>query len=147
MFKTVLWATDGSAAAARALPVAKSIAQTYGARLLVTHVKEIHTGPPLRVNAAQEKADEVEADLQQRVDELQREGLTAEFAPAQMTTHGAAHAIAEFAREVNADLIVSGTSGNSQLMRVLVGGVTRRLLELAPCPLLAVPPEDEDVKS
>ena len=59
-----------------------------------------------------------------------------------MTMHGAAHAIAEFARNEGVDLIVAGTRGNSLLVRVLVGSVTRRLLELAPCPVLAVPPED-----
>jgi nucleotide-binding universal stress UspA family protein len=147
MFKTVLWATDASPAAERALPVAKSIAQTYGAKLLVAHVQEIPLGPPLRVNAAQEKADETEAGLQRRVEDLKRDGVTAEFAPVQMTTHGAAHALAELARDVGADLIIAGTRGNSQLVRVLVGSVTRRLLELAPCPLLAVPPEDDDIKS
>jgi nucleotide-binding universal stress UspA family protein len=64
-----------------------------------------------------------------------------------MTTHGTAHAIAQFAGEAGADLIVAGTSGSSRLVRALVGGVTRRLLELAPCPVLAVPPEDEDIES
>lgn len=61
-----------------------------------------------------------------------------------LTHHGVAHAIAGFAREAGADITVVGTSGTSRLVRVLVGSVTRRLLELAPCPILAVPPEDED---
>jgi nucleotide-binding universal stress UspA family protein len=147
MFKTVLWATDGSTAAERALPVAKSIAQTYDAKLLVTHVPVVLGGPPFAVNVAQESADQTKADLQRKVEDLKLDGVTAEFALPEMTTHGVAHAIVEFAREVGGDLIVVGTQGSSRLVRVLVGGVTRRLLELAPCPVLAVPPEDEDIAS
>jgi nucleotide-binding universal stress UspA family protein len=145
MFKTVLWATDGSTAAERALAVAKSIAQTYDAKLLVTHVPVVLAGPPHAVDVAQESADRTKAALQQKVEDLKRDGVTAEFALPEMTTHGVAHTIAEFAREEGADLIVVGTQGSSWLVRVLVGGVTRRLLELAPCPVLAVPPENEDI--
>ena len=149
MFKTVLWATDGSKAAERALAAAESIAQTYDARLIVTHVPVpvIVGGPTVVVNAAQQAADAIQANLQRKVEDLKGDGVTAEFASLEMTTHGTAHAIAGFAREVGADLIVVGTSGTSRLVRVLVGSVTRRLLELAPCPVLAVPPEDEDIES
>jgi nucleotide-binding universal stress UspA family protein len=104
-------------------------------------------GPPFAVNVAQESADQTKADLQRKVEDLKLDGVTAEFALPEMTTHGVAHAISEFARDVGADLIVVGTQGSSWLVRVLVGGVTRRLLELAPCPVLAVPPEDEDIAS
>ncbi len=147
MFKTVLWATDGSMAAERALTAAKSIAQTYDAKLLVTHVPVVLGGPPFAVDVAQESADKTKAALQRKVEDLKRDGVTAECALPEMTTHGVAHAIAEFAREIGADLIVVGTQGSSWLVRVLVGGVTRRLLELAPCPVLAVPPEDEGIAS
>lgn len=147
MFKTVLWATDGSMAAERALAAAKSIAQTYDAKLIVTNVPAVLAGPPLAVNAAQESADAIRANLQRKVEDLKREGVAAEFTSPEMTMHGPAHAIAEYARHVDADLIVAGTHGSSRLVRVLVGSVTRRLLELAPCPVLSVPPEDEDIES
>jgi nucleotide-binding universal stress UspA family protein len=153
MFKTVLWATDGSVAAERALPVAKSIAQTYNAKLVVTHVSMAfavlggprHPVTPHTVEVAQESADAIRANLERKVEDLKRDGVSVEFAL--LETHSAAQTIAAFAREVGADLIVAGTSGSSRLVRVLVGSVTRRLLELAPCPVLAVPPEDEDIES
>ena len=148
MFKTVVWATDGSRAAERALAVAKSIAQTYEANLVVTHVSAVLSGlPPTAVEAARKSADATKANLQRKVEDLKRDGVTAEFALPEMTTHGAAHAIAGFARDAGADVIIVGTSGSSRLVRMLVGSVTRRLLELAPCPVLAVPPEDEDIES
>src|SRR3712207_7199535 len=136
MFKTVLWATDGSRAAERALAVARSISQTYDAKLVVTHVSAVFlAGPSLTVNVAQESADEIKANLQQKVEDLKRDGLVVEFALPEMTMHGPAHAIAGFAREADADIIVVGTSGSSRLVRALVGSATRRLLELAPCPV------------
>jgi nucleotide-binding universal stress UspA family protein len=147
MFKTVLWATDGSAAADRALVVARSIAQTYGASLLSIYVSEPVAGPPGAIIAAQAGADAIKAAVRRKVEDLKRDGVTAEFASVEMTTRGTADAIAQFARDERADLIVAGTRGNSRLVRLLVGSVTRRLLELAPCPVLAVPPADEDIES
>ncbi len=50
-----------------------------------------------------------------------------------------AHAVAEFAREHDADVIVVGTRGLGPVHGLLVGSVTHRLLHTAPCPVLAVP--------
>ena len=141
MFKTVLWATDGSKAAERALVAAKSIAQTYDAKLIVTHVSAVLGGPSLAVSLSQESADAIKASLQSKVEDLKQDGVTAELVVTEMTINGTAHAIAELARSVGADLIVAGTRGHNPLVGMLLGSVALRLVELAPCPLLAVPPE------
>ena len=44
MFKTILWATDGSANADRALPYAKELAEASGAKLVVAHCRELLMG-------------------------------------------------------------------------------------------------------
>lgn len=143
MFTKVLWATDGSVAADSALPVAKSIAQTYGAKLVVVHVSEIAARSPLSVPAVEVTDDALKAALRRRVEELEQEGITAGFVAPDLTLRGTAHTIAEVAREEGADLIVVGTRGSSQLVRALVGSVTQRLLALAPCAVLAVPPRED----
>lgn len=52
-----------------------------------------------------------------------------------------AHEIADLAREAAADLIVVSTRGQSAISGLLLGSVTQRLLHVAPCPALVVPPE------
>ena len=51
-----------------------------------------------------------------------------------------ARSIADVAAEVGADLIVVGTRGHSPVGGVFAGSVAQRLLEISPCPVLAVPP-------
>ena len=51
-----------------------------------------------------------------------------------------AHSVADLANEVGADLIVVGTRGHSPTVGVLAGSVAQRLLQVASCPVLAVPP-------
>ncbi|HEY3765556.1 MAG TPA: universal stress protein [Gaiellales bacterium] len=52
---------------------------------------------------------------------------------------GPAHDIAGAAREIGAELIVVGTRGMGPIAGLLLGGVTQRLLHIAPCPVLSVP--------
>ena len=44
MFKTILWATDGSETAAHALPYALGLAEPDQAKLIVAHAREIFVG-------------------------------------------------------------------------------------------------------
>jgi nucleotide-binding universal stress UspA family protein len=48
--------------------------------------------------------------------------------------------VADVAAEVGTDVIVVGTRGHSPVGGVLTGSMARRRLEVAPCPVLAVPP-------
>jgi nucleotide-binding universal stress UspA family protein len=52
---------------------------------------------------------------------------------------GVARVIADLARNADADLSVTGTRGKNPFVGLLVGSVTSRLLEIAPCSVLAVP--------
>jgi nucleotide-binding universal stress UspA family protein len=51
-----------------------------------------------------------------------------------------AQCIADMASDVRADMIVVGTRVHSAVDGVFAGSVAQRLLQVAPCPLLAVPP-------
>jgi nucleotide-binding universal stress UspA family protein len=61
------------------------------------------------------------------------------------TVVGPAHVIADIAKNNGSDLIVLGTRGHSAVAGLLLGSVTQRLLHIAPCPVLAVPPASHAV--
>ena len=139
MFKTIVWATDGSEAADRALPYVKSLAAQENAAVVVVHSEEQLTGHGGAVRVHADEPDLL-AKIQQQTAELQNDGVEATTKMVGGIAGGAAHRIAEAASAAQADLIVVGTRGHTPLAGLLVGSVTQRLLHIAPCPVLAVPP-------
>jgi len=136
MSSTVIWATDGSAAADTALPYAKELVRD--GRLVVVHCKEL-LGGRSGGYAVLADDDELQEKIAAQVDELQAEGLDASLRLASSHATGAAHVIADVAREVGADVIVVGTRSHAAIAGLLLGSVTQRLLHIAPCPVLGVP--------
>lgn len=141
MFKKIVWATDGSASAQKALTYAKSLAEQEGASLLVVHAVETYVGSRAAGLPLHADEDELQVKIEQQVANLQSEGLEVETKFVTGLGVRAAHAIADAARETGADLIVAGTRGHTPLAGLLLGSVTQRLLHIAPCPVLAVPAE------
>jgi nucleotide-binding universal stress UspA family protein len=143
VFNKVIWATDGSEAADRALPLARTLASESNAPLLVVYCEEFTLpgkgGGSLPVHANEE---EVEEKIQRQVSDLSGDGLHATLEMDKSKVGGAADVIADIAAREQADLIVVGTRGHSVLGGLLLGSVTQRLLHIAPCPVLAVPARD-----
>jgi nucleotide-binding universal stress UspA family protein len=138
MFKSIIWATDGSESADLALPYAKSLASEEGAALVVVHCDEFLPG---RGGGQPLIADEedVKAKIERQAHELRDEGLNASLQLTSATAGGAAHTIATAAEGLPADLIIVGTRGHTALGGLLLGSVAQRLLHIAPCPVLVVP--------
>jgi len=138
MFKTILWATDGSETAAKALPFALGLAEPDNATLVVVHVREIFVG---RAGGYPVLADEAELRerISQQVKDLQSVGREATFIVRTSSSGHTARTIAEVAEEVEADLIVVGTHGYGRVGGLLLGSVTHGLLHAGVCPVLAVP--------
>jgi nucleotide-binding universal stress UspA family protein len=137
MFKVIIWATDGSSQAERALPFAKNLAQANGARLIVVHAREIMAGRsagPVHLDE-----DQVQAALGKQVADLKQQGLATTLQMGEVMAGGAAEVIADIADKEGADLIVTGTRGHGTLTGLLVGSVTHRLIQIAHCPVLVVP--------
>jgi nucleotide-binding universal stress UspA family protein len=139
MFEVIIWASDGSEHADRALDYARELAEANSARLLAVHVKEITVGRgagyPVQLDE-----EEVERKIQGQAKDLTEAGINASYEQLAATAGGAAHALADTAGEVGAQLIVVGTRGQGPISGLLLGSVTQRLLHIAPCPVLAVPP-------
>jgi nucleotide-binding universal stress UspA family protein len=140
MFKKVVWATDGSESADRALDLAKAIVQQDGAVLLAVHSIEVLAGPGSHgAFPVDPTEDETQAKIAKQVQELTSAGINASLKVVHGGVPSAAHVLAEVASEEGADLIVIGTRGHTALAGLLLGSVTQRLLHIAPCPVLVVP--------
>jgi nucleotide-binding universal stress UspA family protein len=140
MFKSIIWASDGSENADRALEHVRELAEADSGRIVAVHVKELTIGRgagyPVQLNE-----EEVERKIQEQAAELKNAGTDAKYEQIPAATGGAAHAIADLADKEGADLIVVGTRGQAPIAGLLLGSVTQRLLHIAPCPVLAVPPK------
>ena len=137
MYKTLLWATDGSPGADAALTEARRLTEVAGGHIIAVHIDQKLAG---RFGGWSTLADEEDrqAALRKRVEELKAEGLDIEF----IIRHGRqvpAELVAALAEELNVDIIACGTRGHGSLAGAVLGSFTQHLLHVAPCPVLAVP--------
>jgi nucleotide-binding universal stress UspA family protein len=149
MFTNIVWATDGSELADRALGYAADIASRDGAALHVVHVIEKVAGGRMagQFNAYLNE-EQLDDKIRRQTRELADEGkVTATLHLTAGRSADIPRRIAEVATETQADLIVVGTRGHAAVVGALVGSVTQRLLHIAPCPVLAVPPVRTAVES
>jgi len=141
MFNTIMVATDGSKHGDRAVDLAKSIAQQGKSKVVVVHVTERLVGKGGNVPAAMDE-DELVTKIKAQVADLNAVGIPAELTTYVVSSGGPAHVIAEATESVGADLIVVGSRGDSPLSQVILGSVPIRLLQIATCPVLVVPPPE-----
>ena len=136
MYKTVIWATDGSAGADAGLQEVLQLARLTDARVVAVHCDQRLQG---RAAAYPVLADEedIQLKLRRQVDELKADGLDIELV-VRYSHKKPADVVASVAREIGADIIVCGTRGAGAASGALLGSFTLRLLHVAPCPVLAV---------
>jgi len=143
VLKTVLVATDFSPPSDAALAYGRALARTFGASLHLLHVVENYflrptAAAPYMIQEARTRM------LDEQLNDEDRQQLGAR-AVLEISDEPA-HAIADYARAQNIDLIVMGTHSRSGLERLLVGSVAEHVIRTAPCPVLTVRhPEHEFV--
>ncbi|HEY3543882.1 MAG TPA: universal stress protein [Gaiellaceae bacterium] len=138
MFETIVWATDGSEVADRALPAVTGLARAHRSKIVVVHASEVAVGKFGGMPVLADD-DDLVAKIERQVEELRRSGFTAELRVVR-GIEGVASTVADAAAEVGAALIVVGTHGHGSFASALLGSVARGLLHTSPCPVLAVPP-------
>lgn len=136
MIETVVIATDGSESVTRAVDVALDLARRFDADVHALYVVE--TGEV--ENAPAELKDQLREALEARgeealgeiVDDADRGVTTAvrEGRPAQEITN--------YARDVDADVVATGTRGRHGENRFLIGSVAERVVRSCPVPVLTV---------
>jgi len=131
VFRSIVYATDFSAKAAKAAVFALSFAQDSGAHLYFCYVAGAGSG-------AEERKfmdSRFKADLKRMIPESSYEWCT----PETVVEHGdASKAILELAGQVGADLIVLGARKASFWLTHVEHGLTPDLLAEATCPVMTV---------
>jgi nucleotide-binding universal stress UspA family protein len=138
MFKTIIWATDGSETASHALAAALALAGEGDGRLVVAHVRELMVGKGGGYPVYADEPDLTE-QLEQQVEELRSSGVDVTFEQRTCLSGRIGTTIAEIAREANGDVIVVGTRGHTRLGQLFIGSVTQQLLRVGGYPVLAIP--------
>ena len=136
MVTTIVVPSDGSKAAEGQLASARTIARATGARILVAHVDEVVRGR-MSGHSVHACEDELKANVRRQVESLRDAGVRAGL-EVLASSGELATVITEFARKRDADLIVTRRGRRGALFGLLSGGGSRRLLRLAPCPVLVV---------
>ena len=150
MFDTVVVATDGSESVKRAVDVALDLADRFDAdvhALSVVDASEVDASPKqLRdelQTALETTADAALTRVQERAEDVEVTTAVREGRPAAE--------ICEYAREIDADLIATGTRGRHGENRLLLGSVAERIVRTSPVPVLSVrqldPADDSDDSS
>jgi nucleotide-binding universal stress UspA family protein len=140
LFKHILVTTDGSQSSMTAGRMAVRLAALNSARLTFLYVVDNAVAAELAKTLGREAIqleDELAASGRRYLDFLSRLAAESELESVQKILTGEPNqAITDLAREQAVDLIVIGRVGGHGLQRILIGGVTERVIEHAPCPVL-----------
>lgn len=146
--QNVVVGVDFSDTSRAALAQAARVALQEDAFLHVVHVFELpwtrlRRAPPVDADTEARYRQALPVRLREFADSLRHEMgvLQPEFAVVEAPDHG--RAVAQYASDLAAPLVVLGTRGRTNLHELLVGSTAERVLEAAPCSILAVRPAEE----
>ncbi|WP_263357685.1 universal stress protein [Acidicapsa ligni] len=145
--KQILCPVDFSSISIRAYRHALSLAEHYQANLVAMHVVELwrHPSASYAASAADLRTFYEGLDMSglERLQEFVKMHTHDEVRPELLVERGMApDQILSSAQAMRPDIIVMGTHGHRGFDRLVLGSTTDRVMRTAPCPVLAVPPED-----
>jgi nucleotide-binding universal stress UspA family protein len=129
--RRILYCTDFSNNSERARSYAISLAEEYGAELVLLHVAESSS------NVA--RAEEIIAEHTQELDKLVSEAERKSLKVRSAVKFGKPYEeIVRHATEAQANLIIMTARGGDAVDRAVFGSTTYRVIQLGPCPVLAI---------
>ena len=127
----ILYCTDFSNNSEQARGYAISLAAEYGAELVLFHVAE----SPSDVSKAEAIIAARTQELDKLVSETERKNLNVRSA----VRFGKPYEeIVRYAKEAQANLIIMTARGGDAVDRAVFGSTTYRVIQLGPCPVLAI---------
>jgi nucleotide-binding universal stress UspA family protein len=139
--QTILLAVDFSDHSIAATDTATEFAKKFGAEIQVVHAFELHIPfvssleiavPDPYIEESREIASNKLAEVEEKI---RKAGVRVET---HLEDPPAAVAITRVAEQIDADLIVMGTRGNTGIKHFFLGSVAERTQRLAPCSVLTV---------
>lgn len=150
--KKILWPTDFSEPADRALEVATRLCSIFSAELIVIHVVSPITvappGPGVGMGEFRypRLMEDMQAMAENSLQEWRENRIPKEIHSQYRVLIGnPGDQIVHTAREESADIIVIATHGLTGWRRFIFGSVAEKVVRLAHCPVLTIPatPEEE----
>lgn len=138
MSKTILMAVDTAGNVSAAADMAREIAGGAGDRVVVLHVHEFAVGRfgRVQVDCADGEGERVAADIAER---LRGAGIEAEIDVRRAYVGQIAKTIVAVSDEVDAQMIILGSTKTHDLPRLPFGSVALKLLHMSDRPVLIVP--------
>jgi nucleotide-binding universal stress UspA family protein len=127
----ILYCTDFSNNSEQAREYAISVAAEYGAELTLLHVVESAANSP--------KSEAIAAERTRKLDKLVPERERTNFAVRFAVRFGKPYQeILRHAADLHASLIIMTARGGDAVDRAVFGSTTYRVIQLGPCPVLAI---------
>jgi nucleotide-binding universal stress UspA family protein len=147
--KKILFATDFSENAEKALKYALKMAQSHHAELIMMHVFDIPTSwkyphiddaVEMKNRAAAESKDKLKALFGQYSKDI--ENIKVGFIASESAT--VVEGIIAAIKENVPELLVVGTKGGNRAREIIVGSTSKALIGQSPCPVLSIPEKAVD---
>jgi len=136
MIDTVVIATDGSESVGRAVDVALDVARRFEA--------DVHALYVLEESEVESAPEAVREEMRDALEERGRTAVSAVADRADVTVATAVREgrppaeISQYARDVDADVVATGTRGRHGENRFLIGSVAERVVRTCPVPVLTI---------
>jgi nucleotide-binding universal stress UspA family protein len=148
--KTILFPTDFSEAAQNALNMAKVIAKKNNANIHLCHFYSLalnnYTSPESMI--PMDLLDNIKDSALEEINKL-KINLENEGFETQSTVSGGdlVFEILELSKQINADLIVMGTTGANNIINKLIGSNALSVMQRSECPIILVPNEYKQINN
>jgi nucleotide-binding universal stress UspA family protein len=134
MFGKILLAVDGSPQSGKAVQLASKLAAPAGTQVVVIHVIEL---VPTKMGPAElELREDARRLVERYAKQLADAGVNATIDVSRALSGRVGQVLVNAAADLQADLIVMGCRGRSELTSLLLGSVAHEVLQHSHCPVL-----------
>lgn len=136
VFDRILYVTDLSEGAKKALSYLEKMGDIPGATLDILHVHDTRAMEYMSTEKIQKISEEEKRQIEQIRQNLAEKGFS--FVEAHIVEDHPVAGILKYAEEKKPSLLVMGAKGKSRLLEMMLGSVTETIIHKAPCSVLVI---------